>query len=142
MALRPPRGRRPKVLSKRLGASDELGPPAIALSGSDLAKSPMCPDGGAGAEAAGTDGELKAMLATPPAAVEGVRDRAMPLLELVGAFRRSELVGLDVEALASTPGGLSPSDAARSIGSDPVRGGRFHSEPISRRAWCGQCSPS
>lgn len=53
-----------------------------------------------------TDAELKAMLATLPPTIRGVRDRALLLVGFVGAFRRSELVGLDVDDVAEDPQGL------------------------------------
>jgi site-specific recombinase XerD len=50
--------------------------------------------------------DLKAMVATLPDTLIGVRDRALLLLGFAGAFRRSELVGLTVEDLAFTADGL------------------------------------
>lgn len=50
--------------------------------------------------------ELRAMVATLPDSLLGIRDRALLLLGFAGAFRRSELVGLDVEDLTFTQGGL------------------------------------
>ena len=47
-------------------------------------------------KAAATTGELRAMVGTLPASLLGKRDRALLLLGFAGAFRRSELVGLDV----------------------------------------------
>jgi site-specific recombinase XerD len=49
---------------------------------------------------------LAAMLSHVPATLAGKRDRALILLGMAGAFRRSELVGLDVEDLAFTDAGL------------------------------------
>jgi len=54
-----------------------------------------------------TEAELKAMLATLPATLVGVRDRALLLVGFVGAFRRSELVALDVESVANDPAGAT-----------------------------------
>ena len=53
-----------------------------------------------------TEAELRVMLATLPATTQGIRDRALLLVGFVGAFRRSELVGLDVEDLAEHGAGL------------------------------------
>ncbi len=53
-----------------------------------------------------TDAELRAMLATLPATIHGVRDRALLLVGFVGAFRRSELVALDVEDVVEERQGL------------------------------------
>jgi site-specific recombinase XerD len=49
---------------------------------------------------------IKAMVAACPATLAGKRDRAMLLLGFGGAFRRSELVALDVEHIEETPEGL------------------------------------
>ena len=51
--------------------------------------------------------ELRAMTATLPDGLRGVRDRAMLLVGFAGAFRRSELVGLDVADLAFDAEGLT-----------------------------------
>ncbi len=53
-----------------------------------------------------TDAELRAMLATLPATIHGARDRALLLVGFVGAFRRSELVALDVEDVIEERQGL------------------------------------
>src|SRR5215210_430658 len=49
---------------------------------------------------------LAAMLSHTPATLIGARDRAILALGFSGAFRRSELVALDVEDLADAPEGL------------------------------------
>ena len=49
---------------------------------------------------------LTAMLALCPAALAGHRDRALLALGFAGAFRRSELVALEVADLVETPDGL------------------------------------
>ena len=49
--------------------------------------------------------DLRAMLATLPAGLLGVRDRALLLVGFAGAFRRSELVGLDVRDVEFTSDG-------------------------------------
>jgi integrase len=50
--------------------------------------------------------DLKRILAQLPASLLAQRDRALLLLGFSGAFRRSELVGLNVEDLAETTDGL------------------------------------
>jgi len=51
-------------------------------------------------------GDLKAVLARLPDDIRGQRDRALLLVGFCGAFRRSELVGLDVGDLDFGPDGL------------------------------------
>lgn len=51
-------------------------------------------------------GELKAMLEALPGTLAGLRDRALLLVGFVGAFRRSELVGLNVEDVSRVADGL------------------------------------
>jgi site-specific recombinase XerD len=51
-------------------------------------------------------GKMKAMVATAPGGLAGLRDRSLLLLGFAGAFRRSELVGLDVEDIEQTTEGL------------------------------------
>jgi site-specific recombinase XerD len=50
--------------------------------------------------------DIRAMLDTRGDDLLGVRDRALLLVGFAGAFRRSELVGLDVEDLSFTPAGV------------------------------------
>jgi len=50
--------------------------------------------------------DVRAMVATLPDTLLGVRDRALLLLGFAGAFRRSELVGLDVADLEAGRAGL------------------------------------
>jgi len=50
--------------------------------------------------------EMKAMVATLPSTLRGRRDRALLLLGFAGAFRRSELVDLDVSDVTATDDGL------------------------------------
>jgi integrase len=50
--------------------------------------------------------QLRAILVALPNRLIGTRDRALLLLGFAGAFRRSELVGLDVDDLAFCPEGL------------------------------------
>jgi integrase len=54
-----------------------------------------------------TAAELRRLVeATPDGTPAGLRDRALLLVGHLGAFRRSELVALDVEDVAETPDGL------------------------------------
>jgi site-specific recombinase XerD len=57
-------------------------------------------------KAAATSAYLLAMLAACPETLRGKRDRALLCLGFAGAFRRSELVALNVEDLAVKPSGL------------------------------------
>lgn len=50
--------------------------------------------------------DIRRMVAALPPGLLGTRDRALLLLGFAGAFRRSELVGLDVSDVAFTPEGL------------------------------------
>lgn len=50
--------------------------------------------------------EIRAMVETLPLTLRGRRDRALLLLGFAGAFRRSELVGLDVADVQTTDEGL------------------------------------
>ena len=50
--------------------------------------------------------KVRAMVALAPPGLKGVRDRALLLLGFAGAFRRSELVALDVADIAETETGL------------------------------------
>ncbi|MCZ2147271.1 MAG: tyrosine-type recombinase/integrase [Bryobacterales bacterium] len=51
-------------------------------------------------------GDLKAMVKDLPETAAGLRDRALLLVGFAGAFRRSELVGLDVEDVEENGEGL------------------------------------
>ena len=53
-----------------------------------------------------TADKLSAMVAAMPAGLAGLRDRAVLLLGFAGAFRRSELVALDVADIETTEAGL------------------------------------
>jgi site-specific recombinase XerD len=44
---------------------------------------------------------MQSMVALAPAGLTGLRDRALLLIGFAGAFRRSELVALDVAALVA-----------------------------------------
>lgn len=58
-------------------------------------------------KAAAVTAEIKAMLAhLPNDTLAGLRDRALLLVGFAGAFRRSELVGLDLMDVRFEPGGL------------------------------------
>ena len=50
--------------------------------------------------------QMRAIVAALPGTVKGVRDRALLLLGFAGAFRRSEVVALDVEDVAFVPEGM------------------------------------
>jgi integrase len=50
--------------------------------------------------------ELRAMVRSRPESLQGLRDRALLLLGFAGAFRRSELVGLDVVNMVAIEDGL------------------------------------
>jgi len=52
-------------------------------------------------------GELRAMVSAMPVSLKGARDRALLLLGFAGAFRRSELAGLNVSDLAFGADGLT-----------------------------------
>lgn len=53
------------------------------------------------------DAEIKKMVdAVEPETLKGLRDRALLLLGFAGAFRRSELVALDVEHMTARPQGF------------------------------------
>src|SRR5689334_3269037 len=51
--------------------------------------------------------DIRAMVDAADAGLIGVRDRALILLGFAGAFRRSELVGLDIPDLEFTRDGLT-----------------------------------
>jgi len=58
-------------------------------------------------KAAALTDDIRAMLSATDAGLIGVRDRAMILLGFAGAFRRSELVGLDLEDCSFSKDGLT-----------------------------------
>ncbi len=58
-------------------------------------------------KAAALTDDIRAMVDATDAGLIGVRDRALILLGFAGAFRRSELVGLDVEDCAFGKDGLT-----------------------------------
>ncbi len=51
-------------------------------------------------------GDIRSMVAALPDSLKGARDRALLLVGFAGAFRRSELVALDVEDIADVDEGL------------------------------------
>jgi integrase len=51
--------------------------------------------------------DVREMVASRPATLLGTRDRALLLLGFSGAFRRAELVGLNVEDIEFTPEGMA-----------------------------------
>jgi site-specific recombinase XerD len=51
-------------------------------------------------------GKMLGMVATAPKGLAGLRDRALLLVGFAGAFRRSELVALDVADIAETETGM------------------------------------
>ena len=51
--------------------------------------------------------DVRAMVATLPANVKGIRDTALLLVGFAGAFRRSEVVGISVEHLTTTLEGIT-----------------------------------
>ena len=57
-------------------------------------------------EGAGTTEDCRMMLRLVPRNMQRIRDRALLLVGFAGAFRRSELVALDVTDLQFTPEGL------------------------------------
>lgn len=58
------------------------------------------------AKAAALTQDIRAMVGTLPSGLLGVRDRALLLVGFAGAFRRSELVGLNMEDVEFTADGL------------------------------------
>ena len=60
-----------------------------------------------GQKAATLTADIRAMVDATDAGIIGIRDRALILLGFAGAFRRSELVGLDVEDCAFSKDGLT-----------------------------------
>src|SRR5918911_1357864 len=103
-AARPPRRLVP--ISQAHGAADLPSPPPSslvrrppagirrAIGTAQVAKAPAVVD------------DLKRMLQKLPSTRVGLRDRALLLLGFAGAFRRAELVGLDVADLDFSSAGL------------------------------------
>ena len=84
---------------------------------------------------------LARMLAQTPDTLAGTRDRAILLLGFGGAFRRSELVALEVQDLAELPGGFtvtvqsSKTDQEGAGETVPVARGRVTCPVEAVRAW-------
>ena len=76
--------------------------------------------------------DLQAMLATLPDSLLGLRDRALLLVGFAGAFRRSELVGLNWEDVDFGKEGLTVT--LRRSKTDPVALGRLVGIPYGRQA--------
>jgi len=77
--------------------------------------------------------DLRELLAVlDPGTRRGLRDRAILLLGFAGAFRRSELVGLDLEDLVERPDGLAV--RLRRSKTDPEGRGELRGIPFGRRA--------
>ena len=83
--------------------------------------------------------ELRAMVRSRPDTLLGLRDRALLLLGFAGAFRRSELVGLDVGDVAFGEDGLTVTCGARRR-TRKARGARWvsRSAPPRKRAPFGR----
>jgi integrase len=107
------RGRKASTIGRALAAisqayklADEPSPRA-APAVSEMAKGIWRKLGTAPAQKAPVlSGSLRTMLGRPPESVLGLRDRALLALGFSGAFRRSELVALDVEDLVFSTDGL------------------------------------
>ena len=100
--------------------------------------------------------EVKRLIAVCPGDLAGLRDRALFLVGLAGAFRRSELVGIDVAhlrfesdslivrhaTLEDRPGrgGGGCRAAAHARGRRPARCGRWRTGCAGRRSSAGRCS--
>ncbi|MCX7016750.1 MAG: site-specific integrase [Candidatus Sumerlaeota bacterium] len=74
--------------------------------------------------------DLRSMLAATPEGLLGLRDRALLLVGFAGAFRRSELVGLDVEDVEWRPEGMAVT--IRRSKTDPEGHGRRVGIPLGR----------
>ena len=76
--------------------------------------------------------ELRCIVEALPRSLLGLRDRALLLLGFAGAFRRSELVGLDVDDLEFVPQGLVV--RVKRSKTDQEGEGRLVGIPYGRRA--------
>ena len=70
---------------------------------------------------------IQALVGTCDGSIAGLRDRAMLLIGFAGALRRSELVGLLIQDVALTPGGLRIRISRSKNGSDRRRARGRHS---------------
>lgn len=94
-------------------------------------------------KAALSEDHLRAMCANPPEGLGAIRDRALLLIGYYGAFRRSELVALNVEDLTFEAGGLivrvarSKTDQAGQGATKPIPANRDRRiDPVAAvRAW-------
>ena len=91
---------------------------------------------------AATSDILKAMVRELPDSLQGKRDRALVLLGMAGAFRRSELAALDVADIQPAPEGLlvtvrtSKTDQEGKGLVKPIANGRGQTCPVSAlREW-------
>jgi site-specific recombinase XerD len=86
-------------------------------------------------KAAALTPDIRAMIDVADAGLIGTRDRALILLGFAGAFRRSELVGLDVADCAFSKDGLpSRSGAPRPTRTAPAGRSGYRMARIRRRA--------
>ncbi|HYF06329.1 MAG TPA: site-specific integrase [Acetobacteraceae bacterium] len=106
-------GAKPSTISRRLAAIRYahalagLEPPTSAEGVRATLRGIRRTIGAAKAQKAPATAErVAAMAALAPATLRGLRDRAILLFGFAGAFRRSELVALQVEDLTETPDGL------------------------------------
>jgi integrase len=83
-----------------------LGPLVRCPCGEDLGVFSSYGIGGKLRKAPAVAAKMLGMVATAPDRLSGLRDRALLLLGFAGAFRRSELVALDVADIAETETGL------------------------------------
>ena len=81
--------------------------------------------------------KVRAMVALAPESLAGLRDRALLLLGFAGAFRRSELVALDVADIAETATGLLVTIRRSKTDQD---GRRHHCHIAGRRSLPGPCA--
>jgi site-specific recombinase XerD len=92
-------------------------------------------------KAPATVGRVVEMIRLCPTTLPGLRDRAMLLLGFAGAFRRSELVALQVEDVREVEGGLrvvirrSKTDQDGAGQEIAVARGDVHCPVIAMRAW-------
>lgn len=83
-------------------------------------------------------GQLRAMLDACPDTLAGKRDRALLALGFAGAFRRSELVALEVEDLVEVPDGLRVTIRWSKTDQE----GQGHEIAVPRATACARWRPS